>query len=112
MPKADRSCVDGAGGTPITPYTDALSNPFKGTHELSPMAGVTPSASLAQWPQELEAALDNMAATRQAYLGRYDLCEDTPRLHGPQGIVAFATCNMTQQKVRNEENLFESCICE
>lgn len=85
--------------TPITPLTE-YSHPFKGTHELSPMAAGTPGANQGQWPQELDEALDNMGTTGQAFLGRYDLLEGSTRLRSPQGIVQFATCKVTKQQVR------------
>lgn len=90
--------------TPITPLTD-MSAPFKGTHELSPQAtgGSIPrptSQVMLQWPNELEGVLDNMAATEQPFLGRYDIAEGSERLRSAQGLVQIATCRTTQQKVR------------
>jgi hypothetical protein len=57
--------------------------------------------NLGQWPQELEASLDNMRATNQAFLGRFDLDEGPTRLVSAQGVVAFATCRVTKQQVRS-----------
>lgn len=91
----------GPAGTPKTQCTDFSSaQQLKGTHELSPMAcAVVSGVNLAQWPQELEVALDSMAATNQAFLGRYDLLDGSTRLQSQQGIVAFATCRVTKQQV-------------
>jgi hypothetical protein len=80
---------------------NTASGPLKGTHDLSPRASATPRLVIGQQPQELEAALVNMAATNQAFLGRYDLRQEaSSRLTSPQSIVAFATCRVTQKQVR------------